>query len=346
MLSTLLISLVFQFVYFRLTEAWFYVDSVDALSLLMSLFNVSSGWFVTDNNLNMPIWYYSTLMLQWAIFYMLRKEDKGKDGRFRVGALLMVVLGLSILLGGTLSGPFLYENSARGYYCFFLGCLLCDYYNIKKSDKRFCQRVSWIAMSSMIIFLLASFHYGRIAALGNSQIIWGAFFCPSLIWCALNLEFVKKLLLLRPLQFLGKLSLHIYFWHFNCYFFLRIISEIVQIRQYYSQPLFWGIAILFIIVISYFSLCFFNRKGSLKKLDFPYNSKNIKQINRWGLLQNRNKLQQESSRNLWDIINIIFDCIDFCHFYYIQEFWLTIQCRDENLRKISCMRFSRMNFSK
>lgn len=165
----------------------------------------------------------------------------------------MILLGLSILLGKKQRGPFLYKGSARGYYCFFLGCLLCDFYHKKENDIAFCKRIGWITMVCMIVILLASFQYGRVNVLGDSQIVWGLFFCPSLIWCGLSIDFVEKTLMLRPLQYLGKLSSHIYFWHFNCYFIIRIISEIIPIRQYYSKWWFYCATIWFIMAISILS---------------------------------------------------------------------------------------------
>lgn len=106
LLITLMVSIALQFAYKCLTGLWFYVESVNVLSILMSILNVTSGWFIVDNNLNMPIWYLSVLMLQWAIFYILKKADDGSNDRFRIGALLMILLGLSILLGKNKEGPF------------------------------------------------------------------------------------------------------------------------------------------------------------------------------------------------------------------------------------------------
>lgn len=235
LLTTLIVSTLLQFIFYNIEGRWFYVESVDALSFLMSVLNISSGWFFIDNNLNIPVWYISTLMLQWVAFYVLKKIDRGDGKRFRTGALLMVVLGLSILLGDNLCGPFLHSNSARGYYCFFLGCLLCDFYTKRKFDELFCQRTGYAMMSCVMVLFLAAILFGQESAWGNSQIIWGVVLCPSFIWCALAIESIKKFLEFSPLQFLAKLSPHIYFWHFTCYFLIRILSEMVPIRKYYSE---------------------------------------------------------------------------------------------------------------
>lgn len=271
LLLTLLITTGLQFLYKNLTGGWFYVESVTIQSFLMSLLNVSSGWFIIDNNLNMPVWYFFTLMLCYILYYCILKFSKKDYDLYQILCLLMVIIGIRAFIVPVWQ-PFLYENTARGYYCFFLGVLLYDIYIYHNKTERIRDISANIMLLAFVLIAFLVYEFGADTLLGNHQLIWGALLSPMVVWIALNSKLLNLLFSSPKLSWMGKISTSIYFWHFIGYQIIRIIAEYINLRQYYSSLWFYFAVVFFIVVISVFS-CFiiepritFKGKATVKKV--------------------------------------------------------------------------------
>lgn len=254
LILTLLVTTSLQFVYRFVSGHWFYVESVSIYSFLMSLLNVSSGWFVNDVNLNMPIWFVSTLMLCYIIWYMIARYLKSASS-YRSACCVIVLLGISIFLN-PIRMPFFYENSVRGYYCFFIGVLLYELFEYTKRYADGNEKIKFYSRGlflSLVLVVIASYLWGIDCVLGQPQLLWGSVLSPILVWSSVSLGSIMKVLSVRPLVLLGKLSTSIYFWHFSCYQFIRIIAEKTELKIYYSEAWFYVIVIAYILTISILS---------------------------------------------------------------------------------------------
>jgi len=249
---TLITTTVLQFPFRLLTGRWFYVEDVNLYSFLMSLFSISSGWFVVDVNLNIPVWFFSVLILCYCVYYLILKFSKGNEDSYRIFSALFVLLGISAFLV-PIWKPFLYENTIRGYYCYFLGVLMFEIYDgLKKNKGDTCISISAnVCLALLLIISALCALFGGEAVLGIPQLIWGAILSPMIIWVFINQKLVMKTTKAAPIPGGGGTS--VYFWHFTCYQIIRIIAEIVNITPYYSSLWFYLVVVIFISVVSIFS---------------------------------------------------------------------------------------------
>lgn len=84
--------------------------------------------------------------------------------------------------------------------------------------------------------------------LGNIRFVLIMAILPSVIFLAINLKWLRKILEVKPLIHLGELSLPIYFWHFPVQCVIYIIGTKININ--YSHIKVWLVYIFIVLVIS------------------------------------------------------------------------------------------------
>lgn len=258
MALALVFTTILQFIHFNMYKSWYYVAEVNLYTFILSLFNLSSGWFVLDVNLNMPLWYLSALMLDYVLYYVICRISKEKREVYLFLISAAMLWGMSIIISGHRSDlPFTYYNVARGHACFFTGTILNEVFQFINNEK-ICRRMAifFALVLSAICCLL--YFYGETRVLAGtewlSQMIWGVILSPMVIWICLYLKPVKNLLKLQELvKFGGGVSMSMYIWHFPCYQMIRIFSGIVPIHQFYTNIWFYLVVISFIVFTSVFS---------------------------------------------------------------------------------------------
>ena len=235
---------------------WYYVPEVTIYSFFLSLLNISSGWFVLDINLNMPLWYISALMFDYVIFYSICKLSKKSNSLYLFLIGVVAFWGLTIVITGIGSNkPFMYYNIARGHACFFVGVLLkevIEYINIEKA-RAFLGCFLFVLFSVIMGFCFITHSETKILASSQwlSQMIWGNVLSPMLIFICMFFKPVKLLLTIKPLISLGGISSSLFIWHFPLYQLLRIFTW--NYKTYYSSLWCYALIIIYMISFSIFS---------------------------------------------------------------------------------------------
>lgn len=249
---------------------WYWVSEVTVYSFVMSLLNISSGWFIGDNNLNQPLWYISALMLCYVIFYCICRISRQRKELYLFLITAFYCWALSIIITTKHSDhPFMYYNVARGYACFFAGVLLkefIDYMNVEKAR-------NWVGVLSFVFFtfIMGScfvFHSEtKILASSQhlSQMVWGNVLSPLLILSCLFFKPLSRILRIKPLVFLGSISISLYIWHFPLYNLLQFLPQKFYVQR--SSLPFYAFVILFMLFFSTLS-----RKCIEPKLNSFYKS--------------------------------------------------------------------------
>ncbi len=253
MTSALIVTTLLQIFYHFKFGKWYWVSEVTVYSFVMSFLNISSGWFIGDNNLNMPLWYISALMLCYVIFYCICRISRRRKELYIFLITAFYCWALSIVITTKHSDhPFMYYNVARGYACFFVGILLkefIDYINVEKAR-------NWVGVFSFAFFtfIMGScfvFHSEtKILASSQllSQMVWGNILSPLLILSCLFFKPLSRILRIKPLVFLGSISTSLYIWHFPLYNLLQFLPQ-----KFYAQRSslpFYAFVILFMLFFS------------------------------------------------------------------------------------------------
>jgi len=255
MLVTLLVTVIGSGVYKCLTGMYFYAKDLSFFSILLSALGMSSGWFYNDVNINLPVWYMSSLMLLYIIYFYVAHASKKNNFKYLTLCALLVVLGWSFL-ATPVKFAFTFENISRGYLCFFLGCLLkeandCIQLNAKKV-------ISGVSLLISLVLFILTIKFGQEEVLGSLRMTLILFVFPNLILAAINLRPMGKILEWRPLIFLGKISTDLYFWHFPAFMLIRILAIYCPIQQFYSTGWFYFLIIIYGVLVGILSHSIFN----------------------------------------------------------------------------------------
>ena len=153
-------------------------------------------------------WYINVLILCYALYFVvlrLAKWSKIKPLYLYIAVILFVwgffQMGISF--------PFLLGDTKRGYWCFFVGCIL---YNIQKSG--IIKKIYILVLDSIILFLLIVGHkFGIPEIFGDVRLVFIFLVFPVLILTVENLPIAKKIFSSKTLVVAGRYSMDIYLTH-------------------------------------------------------------------------------------------------------------------------------------
>lgn len=137
--------------------------------------------------------------------------------------------------------------------CFFLGCLLYEFY-MKCTDK--VQKMySYFGLITIAVLVLLSIKHSISSVFGKFQLSFILFICPVIIISALNI--LNKLLSIKPLIFLSKLSMSIYLWHIFIFNIIIKLNITLDLNLSYKSQAFFLCSlalVLFLSATSYYLL--------------------------------------------------------------------------------------------
>ena len=252
-----------EIVYQHLYGARFVVENFDAYHFLLNVGLIQSGWFENSYSFNTPIWFVSTLILCYIVFYFVTIFNRKK--RIDLIYWIPIIIGW-ILKCVNCSLPFMHADfAARGYYSFFIGVLLAS---VHENGKRKHSIVTY----GLLYFLgMMTIILKKIVAVNEIGIlfivfVWIVF--PTIIGSSFN-RLVSKALSIKPLLSLGKISMDVYMWHFPVQILIAIICKATYGEIPYKSFLFYLIYIcltIFISRISFFARNTININGFWTKL--------------------------------------------------------------------------------
>lgn len=146
--------------------------------------------------------------------------------------------------------PILYHQSVRGLYCFFIGCMIYEFYTEENYNSIIDLLINIVIKYVYIISVVVLLLYNKF---DNLNFVFGFLVSPILIIVFLKSNTIKKISNIKILQYIGSISTSLYILHFCCYQFIRIISEIFNLQKYYDTEICYIITIIFIGYISHLS---------------------------------------------------------------------------------------------
>lgn len=163
-----------------------------------------TGWITNAGPYAKSGWFLSILFLCYTIYYFLLKI-KNKQ-------IYYVVCGLIILIG--INGyqldiklPLLYTQTCRGYMAFFIGALL---FHLLESDFN-KKGISVIGIIFLAIIFALELKFNNVV--GNVTFFTNFVIIPIVLLVVTSIKWIQNILSLRPMLYLGKISMSIYLIH-------------------------------------------------------------------------------------------------------------------------------------
>lgn len=233
---TLLMVTVEHFIYFRYTGTTYVASNFDLWHFILNIFLLQYG--ITEMpyqySYNVPAWCLTIELVCYIIYFVIIRSDKNK-GYWLMKCISCVLIGL-VVLNQRLEYPIINFDMARGITSYFIGVILCEMYKKYHNIKNI-----WCNMGIYIYLLISYFAFRKFGTEWMSGNIYFAILCfaPAVVWITVNNTLVRKLLSIKPIVFLGKISLYIYLLHFPVQYFIKIIDVMLHLNIRYSSYLFF-----------------------------------------------------------------------------------------------------------
>ena len=182
--------------------------------LSLNLLMITSGWVEDIYPYNSPTWFFSALLLDYVIWFVVSKYGKNKRWYIYI---FMIILGLAIQKA-PLKRPFLYYHTGEALAPFFEGCVFYKLWNEKKEQgKRFFPEIT-ILCCLLVVSVIVTHIVGFDAAVGTWKYAWYVVYVPLIIMSILDLRplnsfFENKVMV----GVFGNISKYVFFWHVPFY---------------------------------------------------------------------------------------------------------------------------------
>lgn len=201
-----------------------------AFTLLLQI----GGGLETGNPYNSPTWFISTLFLCYIVFFFISYHSKTTT-HYCCAIAVGIIWGYTFMNANVML-PFCYPESGLGLMNFFIGCVLAQLYPLisQKTHKWLHPFSYFVLLFSFFLF----FKYGVEIICGNVDTAFAFVICPLIFYLAMVDGPCSKILQQKPLVYLGKISISIFYWHlviynaFSIIFSLCVPGGVIQEKHY------------------------------------------------------------------------------------------------------------------
>ena len=162
----------------------------------------------------------------------------------------MFLLGLGYLRSGAAAYPIFNEQMMEVICCFYGGVLVQEVHN------RYNKQMQPKWMLECIILLI--FSYASLQFFSHplwetnhtGSILVYIFILPLIIIVSLTVPYIRKILCIPPLQYLGSISLDLYMWHVPVQVVFKIIESLTNWKINYGSISIWLFYSCLVIAVS------------------------------------------------------------------------------------------------
>lgn len=224
----------------------------DVHQFVLNLLMIQGDGLHANGSFNAISWTVCIEVLMYLIFFCLCRKTKTKH-TYIFCCWLMILLGYSLekssFNGNTLS--LVDESIGRGMIAFFFGSAL--YFLLVKLYE-FGNRTKVIAFFVLMMIM--------ILGLSGGEEIWchgewwymltGFVFLvyPLVLYLVTSIEFVRKILMWKPLQYLGSISFTIYMCHYPIQMIFDFFNKVTGINVSYTSYAVWAVYCTMVIGFS------------------------------------------------------------------------------------------------
>lgn len=196
-------------------SVWQY--GVSAINLKKIAFTLLLQAGVLDNTgpYNNPTWFVPVLMVCYGLYYGGTYLTKSATA-YRLFLAGGVVAGY-YFSGTDLQIPFLFSGNGIGYLNFFIGCALAEIYPMIKMEKSRKSLTQCLLCGGLLAAAYLMLRFGVEIISGGSGTAFAFVICPAVLYLAYEEGLISRVLGWKPLQYLGKISMNVFYWHLVLY---------------------------------------------------------------------------------------------------------------------------------
>ena len=231
---TLILVTILEIWHIHLTGKTFVYKNFDCWHFFMNFILCQDGIFGTEWSFNAPSWCISICFILYIIHFAVMYFSKEKINALYIYIILML-FGLAIL-SMKFNYPFLLNQLfGRGLSCFSIGVILSNIYlNSHKLNKNL---IGYLGLIILVLYYNIFIRCKEI--LGNNSFIFMMVVSPFIIFSVLYVSWLNNLLSMKPMLFLGSLSIKIYLLHFNIQCIIRNMDLYFNFKLDYSSKKTW-----------------------------------------------------------------------------------------------------------
>ena len=187
------------------------ISVLNIKDIVLNLTMTTSGWVEDIYPYNVPTWFFSVLLIDYIVWFLITKYANEKKWYIFFG---MILLGLSIQKI-CLEKPFMYYHTGEAIVPFFEGCFLYKLWTLREQQNRNLFLFIGITgfLTGLCIFLTCLTDFNTAA--GSWKYVWYSAFCPLIIMSTLTVKAITKTFQLRAFRVIfGNISRQVFFWHY------------------------------------------------------------------------------------------------------------------------------------
>ena len=230
----------------HLTGKTFKYSNFDCWHFFINLILCQDGIFGIEKSFNGPSWCLSICFILYIIHFIVMYFSKEKKNAIYIYIFLMF-FGLTII-SMRFNYPFLLNSSfGRGLSCFSIGVILANIY--LNSHRLNTNLIGYIGLIILELYYYIYISRYKII-LGKNTFIFEMIISPFIILSTLYVSWLNKLLSMKPMIFLGSLSINIYLLHFIIQCIIINIDYSFKLKLEYSLKKTWFLYCYSTILVS------------------------------------------------------------------------------------------------
>lgn len=263
MVFSLVAVALLQFVHYKLCGEFFADKLITDYTLLAFVLNLLclQGTSLVNSSFNAPSWYLSTVLIMYIVFFIITFWA-GKYEKEKTAYVAMMLFGLVLAIKAY---PTVLLN-CRGVLGFFTGCVLCEicdwYTGVDKKKKSIVNVVLFLVLLSIcalgIIYSHDFFSTNVLLVVVYTIVIW-----PLIVFLVVNMPILTKVMSIKPLMFLSRISFSLYLMHYPVMVALDGVNEVLKLGINFASRR--GFVIYVFVVFSAAVVCHYLIEEKLTK---------------------------------------------------------------------------------
>ena len=250
--DTLMVTLILQVLYYAITGTY-YVYKVSPWHFALNLLCIQTGWLTLEQSFNGPAWCISVEIFLYILYYITTKISKKDENLYAVINLSLATSAIALIWANTINRPIINIFMLRGIACFYIGTLICQINNWLEREMK--KKLSFQLLLGFIIFRIAlhfsPYDFWETERIGQFLLILVEW--PIVLFAVINEVHVRNIMEIKPLMFLGNISMDIFLWHIPVQIFIKTVDNIFDLNIDYASNYIWFIYVVLVIISSIIS---------------------------------------------------------------------------------------------
>lgn len=200
-----------------MVTVWQYgISAINLRKISFTFLLLQGGVLDSGNPYNSPTWFLSALFVCYILYYIVTSKAKKTETYWGI-------LALGIAVGYYFSNmdlhiPLCYQGNGVAYLNFFIGCALAECEPLVAERRKWLLPMCAVILAGSMYLMLA---YGVEIISGGSGAAFAFLVCPMVLYLACEKGIFCEVLNWKPMQFLGRISMGVFYWHLVIYLAMR-----------------------------------------------------------------------------------------------------------------------------